>query len=184
LLVLLEHKTSMFFQQDSAPAHWSRRVRYHLDLIFPGRWIGRGGPVSWCPRSWDSSSLDFFLWGFYGNITWKTLYIQKHSQQERIWWSVYLLSAIAFQEMYFYRQLTVLNVEFNYVWIIMDKKTHIWILIKIIIFSHETRFWHGSDWPDQCLIGRVSPNLALISRISLARSCLNRPNQSRFCLIT
>jgi len=58
----LDTRQCMFFQQDSAPTHWNRRVRYHLELTFPGRWIGRGGPVSWCPRSPDLSSLNFFLW--------------------------------------------------------------------------------------------------------------------------
>ncbi|KYN18102.1 hypothetical protein ALC57_09610 [Trachymyrmex cornetzi] len=38
----LDTRQRMFFQQDGAPAHWSRRVRNHLDLTFPGRWIGRG----------------------------------------------------------------------------------------------------------------------------------------------
>jgi len=64
----LNTRQRIFFQQDSAPAYWSRRLRYHLNLTFPGRWIGRGGPVSWCPRSPDLSSLDFFLWGYLKNI--------------------------------------------------------------------------------------------------------------------
>ncbi|KYN15046.1 hypothetical protein ALC57_12735, partial [Trachymyrmex cornetzi] len=38
----------MFFRQDGASAHWSRN---HLDLTFPGRWIGRGGPVSKTPTT-------------------------------------------------------------------------------------------------------------------------------------
>jgi len=41
----LNTRQRMFFQQNGAPAHWSRRVKYHLDLTFPSRWIGRGGPV-------------------------------------------------------------------------------------------------------------------------------------------
>ncbi|GBL73687.1 hypothetical protein AVEN_230681-1 [Araneus ventricosus] len=32
-------------------------------MEYPGRWIGRGGPVLWPPRSPDLTSLDFFLWG-------------------------------------------------------------------------------------------------------------------------
>ncbi|KAJ4439237.1 hypothetical protein ANN_07357 [Periplaneta americana] len=31
---------------------------------FSGRWIGRGEPTSWPPRSPDLTPLDFFLWGF------------------------------------------------------------------------------------------------------------------------
>jgi len=57
----LDTRQHMFFQQDGAPAHWSRRVRYHLDFTFSGKWIGRSESVSWCPRSPDLSNLDFFL---------------------------------------------------------------------------------------------------------------------------
>jgi hypothetical protein len=31
---------------------------------FPGRWIGRGGPIAWPPHSPDVNTLDFFLWGY------------------------------------------------------------------------------------------------------------------------
>ncbi|GFW67609.1 uncharacterized protein TNCV_3392801 [Trichonephila clavipes] len=36
-------RTSMWFQQDGAPAHFSISVRNHLDATFGERWIGRGG---------------------------------------------------------------------------------------------------------------------------------------------
>ncbi|GFX55227.1 uncharacterized protein TNCV_1156841 [Trichonephila clavipes] len=38
-------RTSMWFQQDGAPAHFSISVRNHLDATCGERWIGRGGPV-------------------------------------------------------------------------------------------------------------------------------------------
>ncbi|GFV38866.1 uncharacterized protein TNCV_2814821 [Trichonephila clavipes] len=47
----------MWFQQDRAPSHYARHVREHLDRTFPNRWIGRGGPVAWPPRSPDLSPL-------------------------------------------------------------------------------------------------------------------------------
>lgn len=53
----------MYFQQDGAPAHYARRVRDLLDNKYPGRWIGRGGPRAWPPRSPDITPLDFYLWG-------------------------------------------------------------------------------------------------------------------------
>jgi hypothetical protein len=34
-----------FFQQDGVPPHYARTVRAYLDQTFPGRWIGRGGPL-------------------------------------------------------------------------------------------------------------------------------------------
>ena len=52
-----------WFQHDGCPAHNYRPVRAHLDQRYPGRWIGRGGPVQWPPRSPDLTPLDFFLWG-------------------------------------------------------------------------------------------------------------------------
>lgn len=50
-----------WFMHDAAIAHFAFSVRYHLDATHPGRWIGRGGPVAWLPRSkelgcWISSS--------------------------------------------------------------------------------------------------------------------------------
>ena len=37
---------------------------FQLDGTPPERWIGRGGPAAWPPRSPDINSLDFFLWGY------------------------------------------------------------------------------------------------------------------------
>ena len=54
--------TSMY-QLDCAPAHFTPPVRQWLDHHFPGRWIGRGGPVAWPARSPDLTQLDLFLWG-------------------------------------------------------------------------------------------------------------------------
>lgn len=51
----------VLFQQDGAPAHYARLVRDYLDIVFPNRWIGRGGPIAWPPRSPDLTPLDFFL---------------------------------------------------------------------------------------------------------------------------
>ncbi|KAJ4435606.1 hypothetical protein ANN_18222 [Periplaneta americana] len=35
----------------------------YLDRRFPDRWIGRGGPIAWPPRSPDLNPHDFYLWG-------------------------------------------------------------------------------------------------------------------------
>ena len=56
------HKfSSIVFQQDGAPAHFSVNVRQYLDNQFPERWIGRGGSIRWAPSSPDLAPLDFFL---------------------------------------------------------------------------------------------------------------------------
>ena len=40
-----------------------KNVRAYLDQTFTDRWIGRGGPLTWPPRSPDLNPLDFYLWG-------------------------------------------------------------------------------------------------------------------------
>lgn len=54
----------MWFQHDGAPAHYGIGVRNFLNHEYPQRWIGRGGPVNWPPRSPDITKPDFFLWGY------------------------------------------------------------------------------------------------------------------------
>ncbi|GFW34435.1 uncharacterized protein TNCV_500531 [Trichonephila clavipes] len=65
-------RTSMWFQQDGAPAHFSISVRNHLDAICGERWIGRGGPVHWPPRSPYLSCLDYFFWGQMKSLVFET----------------------------------------------------------------------------------------------------------------
>lgn len=60
------------FMQDGAPPHYSNRVRAYLNNKRPGNWIGRGGPVSWPPRSPDLTPCDFFLWGYLKSKVYKT----------------------------------------------------------------------------------------------------------------
>jgi hypothetical protein len=36
-----------------------------------GRWISRGGPIAWLPRTPDLSSLYFFLWSYVKNIVYQ-----------------------------------------------------------------------------------------------------------------
>jgi hypothetical protein len=43
----------LFLQQDGAPPHWHLEVRNTLNEEFPQKWIGRGGPIPWPPRSPD-----------------------------------------------------------------------------------------------------------------------------------
>ena len=46
-----------------APPHFTRDVRGHLNRRFGQRWMGRGGPIPWPPRSPDLTPIDYFLWG-------------------------------------------------------------------------------------------------------------------------
>ncbi|KFM73162.1 hypothetical protein X975_05258, partial [Stegodyphus mimosarum] len=61
---LEELQPHVFLQQDGAPPHWGTIVRSSLNDHFTRRWIGRGRPIPWPPRSPDITPFDFFLWGF------------------------------------------------------------------------------------------------------------------------
>lgn len=51
----------MWLQQDGAPPHFKTEVREYLNDHFNQKWIGRGGPVAWPPRSPDLTKMDFFM---------------------------------------------------------------------------------------------------------------------------
>jgi hypothetical protein len=61
-VVPLEVRREMWFQHDGAPAHFTNIVHEYLDEKFGNKWIGRGGPMTWPPRSPHLTQLDFFLW--------------------------------------------------------------------------------------------------------------------------
>lgn len=64
----LNVRQNAWFMHDGAPPHFARNVRHHLDRVFEDRWIGRGGPASWPPRSPDFNPLDFYLWGNFKSL--------------------------------------------------------------------------------------------------------------------
>ena len=47
---LAHYHDDVMFQQDDAPLHFASVVRDFLDEKFPGRWIGRRGPIEWPAR--------------------------------------------------------------------------------------------------------------------------------------
>ena len=57
----LKHLQQTSFQQGGAPPHCSLDLQEHLDNVFPNRWIGCNGPISWSPQSPDVTPLDFSL---------------------------------------------------------------------------------------------------------------------------
>jgi hypothetical protein len=67
-LVQLPPKTIL---QDGAQPHFFHHVRNHLDREMAGRWIRRGGPIAWPPRSPDLTPLDFILWGYLKNTVYQ-----------------------------------------------------------------------------------------------------------------
>ena len=64
-------RSMLIFQQDGAPPHFRLTVRAHLEETYGDRWIGRGGPTSWPPRSPDLTPLDFYAWGYMKNYVYE-----------------------------------------------------------------------------------------------------------------
>lgn len=77
-------RNEMYFMHDGAPAHFSRIAREYLNERFPERWIGRGGPVPWAPRSPECNPLDFFLWGYLKTLVYATPINTVQELRERI----------------------------------------------------------------------------------------------------
>lgn len=82
--VPLNMRMNMWLQQDGCPAHYARRVRVVLDQMFPHRWIGRNGPISWPPRSPDLTVLDFYLWGRIKELVYVSRPTTRDNMKERI----------------------------------------------------------------------------------------------------
>jgi hypothetical protein len=68
----LAQRQHMVYMHDGAPPHFSIVARRQLDTAFPNRWIGRGGPFPWPPRSPDLNPLDYFLWGHLKTVVYET----------------------------------------------------------------------------------------------------------------
>lgn len=82
--VSLQDRLNMWFQHDGCPAHNANIARRLLDREYPGRWIGRGGPVQWPARSPDLTPLDFFVWGHLKQVVYVTIPTTPQDMQERI----------------------------------------------------------------------------------------------------
>ena len=63
-LSMLHDMDNVWFQQDGATAHTSRRAMGILREMFPGHLISLRGDIGWPARSPDLNPYDFFLWGY------------------------------------------------------------------------------------------------------------------------
>jgi hypothetical protein len=50
--------------QDGDSAYFYLVVQKFLKKVFPGKWVGKGGPKRWCARFHDLSPLYFSFWGY------------------------------------------------------------------------------------------------------------------------
>ncbi|KZC08938.1 hypothetical protein WN55_00288 [Dufourea novaeangliae] len=74
----------MWLQHDGCPAHYARRVRDALNELYPNKWIGRGGLVSWPLCSPDLTPLDYFLWGVLKNAVYQEVPTTPENMKQRI----------------------------------------------------------------------------------------------------
>lgn len=65
-------RNQMWYMHDGAPPHFSILAQEYSNEVYENKWIGRGGPQSWPPRSPDLNSLDFFLWGHIKSLVYTT----------------------------------------------------------------------------------------------------------------
>jgi hypothetical protein len=77
-------RSQMYFQHDGAPPHYTIRVREFLNESFPNRWLGRGGPIAWAPRSPDLTPLDYYLWGHMKTLVYETKVNTRAALRDRI----------------------------------------------------------------------------------------------------
>ncbi|EZA54266.1 hypothetical protein X777_06188 [Ooceraea biroi] len=82
--VPLQFRQNSWIQLDGCPSHYARQVRNWLDEHYAHRWIDRGGPVFWPPRSPDLTPLDFYLWGTLKNKVYSTEVISLEDLKQRI----------------------------------------------------------------------------------------------------
>ena len=75
--VPLNKRGRMYFRHDGAPPHSSREVRNFLNYLFPGRWIGPGGPHHWPARSPNISPLDYCVWGWMKEVVYRVKVVMR-----------------------------------------------------------------------------------------------------------
>jgi len=55
-----------------------------LNELFPNRWLGRGWPVFWPPRSPDLKTLDYYFWGYMHTFVYETEVDSRAALRRRI----------------------------------------------------------------------------------------------------
>ncbi|GBN74260.1 hypothetical protein AVEN_73201-1 [Araneus ventricosus] len=76
-IITMEHRSAPHPERYVVYARWSPGTLFQygpalLQCHISARWIGRGGPVAWPPRSPDLNPLDFFFWGHMRSLVCET----------------------------------------------------------------------------------------------------------------
>ena len=82
--VSLRVRMNMWMQHDGTPPHYALYSRQVMNEIFDEKWIGRGSPVAWPPRSPNQTSPDYFLWGIVKEIVMAVAPTTPDDMKERI----------------------------------------------------------------------------------------------------
>lgn len=77
-------RENMWYQHDGAPAHFALIVQEYLNNWKTDKWIGRGGSITWPPRSPDLTPIDFFLWGHVKQEVYQTPPTTPDNMKDRI----------------------------------------------------------------------------------------------------
>ena len=56
------------YQRVGVPPHYGESVTQYLNIKFPNKWVGSGGPISWPLRYPDLSHSDYFVWNYLKEI--------------------------------------------------------------------------------------------------------------------
>ena len=63
-------------------------MRDYLNESFPNRWLGRGRPIPWPPRSPDLTPLDYYIWSHMNTLVYETKVDSRAAQRDRIFAAV------------------------------------------------------------------------------------------------
>jgi hypothetical protein len=66
-----ETQLRVYVQHGGQPPHLVAAVQMYLRHRFPARWIGRGIPKHWPPRSPGINRLDVYLWGHIKDVAYQ-----------------------------------------------------------------------------------------------------------------
>ena len=58
--------------------------REYLNESFRNRWLGRGGPIAWPPRSPDLTPFDYYLWGHMKTLVYESKVDSRTELRDRI----------------------------------------------------------------------------------------------------
>jgi hypothetical protein len=76
--------------QGGAPTHFSRAFQHVLSKTCHDRWVGRGGPTAWPPRTTpELNPLDFSMWKHLETLAYATPVNNEEALDSQNMWHAY-----------------------------------------------------------------------------------------------